>query len=68
MVLSFFAISPFKIFCCEFSATSQSTRNRGERQRGSGTMGRGKKKAMEELQGYLALHVNFAHISPFRDA
>ena len=52
------------IFCCEFSATSQSSRDRGEIQVESCMMSKTEGSAVEELRGYLALHVSFAHITP----
>ncbi len=52
------------IFCCDFSATSQSGRDRGEMQVGRCMMRKREGRVVEELRGYLALHVSFAHITP----
>ena len=51
-------------FCYEFSAASQSSSNQGRRQVGSGMIRVAICLVTEELKGYLALHVSFAHITP----
>jgi hypothetical protein len=52
------------IFCCDFSATSQSSSNGGRMQVGGGMINVAMCPVVEELKCYLALHVSFAHITP----
>jgi WD40 repeat protein len=52
------------IFCCQFSATSQSSSNRGQTQEGRDFRGICLWSGWKQANGSSALHVSFAHITP----